>query len=38
MNARAWATCVALLALLAFAVPVARADEDALSAALRQVV
>ena len=38
MNARAWATCVALLGLPAFGPSAARADDDALTTALRQVV
>ena len=38
MNARAWATSVALLGLSVFGPSAARADDDALTAALRQVV
>lgn len=38
MNARAWTTCVAILALLGFGAPPARADDAPLAAALRQVV
>jgi len=38
MNARRWASCVALLALQGFGVPAARAAEDPLGMALRQVV
>ena len=38
MNAREWATCVTLLALLAFSAPTARAADDPLAGALRQVV
>ena len=38
MNARAWATLVALLALSAFGSWAARADDDALTTALKQVV